>query len=336
MGAIDLPCSAATLDKGKTLRYNESVNPFPPAPLQMMKQYCVLGVLAFLVPVLLVAADVKKDHAFSDFMRVTKKEGQRLATSYDIAIMQFMDEKKEIQVDLIGAVHVGDAAYYEELNDIFKRYDVVLYELVADADTRPERNRTGDEPKSVLSAFQSAMGNALALEHQLDYIDYHAKNLVHADLSPAEFARRVADRGDLVQMFYRMMVLGIQKSNDPDAQRNEMRMQGRLLGSLLVSDPALSLKRVLADEMMSQLDEAGWIIGGEASAIITDRNEAALQVLRREIAGGKKKIAIFYGAAHMPEFAKSLEKDFQMKKSGIEWVIAWDLTRDRSAREQQE
>jgi hypothetical protein len=156
---------------------------------------------------------------------------------------------------------------------------------------------------------------------------------VHADLSPEEFFRRVADRGDIVQMFYRMITLGIQKSNDPDAQRNEMRMQGRLLGSLLVSDPALSLKRVLADEMMSQLDEAGWIIGGEASAIITDRNEAALQVLRREIADGKKKIAIFYGAAHMPEFAKSLEKDFQMKKSGIEWVIAWDLTRDRSARE---
>ena len=298
-----------------------------------MKQFYVLGFLTFLFPILLVAADAKKDYALSDFMRVTKPEGRRLATSYDIAIAKFTDEKNDVQVDLIGVVHVGDAAYYEELNEIFKQYDVVLYELVADADTRPDRNRTGNEPQSILSAFQSAMGNALALEHQLNHIDYHATNLVHADLSPAEFARRVADRGDIIQMFYRALVLGIQKSNDPDAQRNEMRMQGRLLGSLLVSDPALSLKRVLADEMMNQMDEVGVIIGGEASAIITDRNEAALQVLRREIANGKKKIAIFYGAAHLPEFAVSLEKDFQMKKTGIEWVIAWDLTRDKSARE---
>jgi len=177
------------------------------------------------------------------------------------------------------------------------------------------------------------MGNALALEHQLNHIDYQAKNLVHADLSPEEFFRRVADRGDIVQMFYRALILGIQKSNDPDAQRNEMRMQGRLLGSLLVSDPALSLKRVLADEMMNQMDEVSVIIGGEASAIITDRNDAALKVLRQQIAGGKKKIAIFYGAAHLPEFATSLEKDFQMNMTGIEWVIAWDLTRDQSARE---
>ena len=307
----------------------EGVNYFHPP---VMKQFYVLGFLAFLFPILLVAADAKKDYALSDFMRVTKPEGRRLATSYDIAIAKFTDEKNDIQVDLIGVVHVGDAAYYEELNEIFKRYDVVLYELVADADTRPDRHRTRGEP-SPLSGIQSAMGNALALEHQLNHIDYHAKNLVHADLSPAEFARRVADRGDIVQVIYRALVLGIQKSNDPDAQRNEMRMQGRLLGSLFVSDPALSLKRVLADEMMSQMDEAGWVIGGEASAIITDRNEAALQVLRREIANGKKKIAIFYGAAHLPEFAVSLEKDFQMKKTGIEWVIAWDLTRDKSARE---
>jgi len=298
-----------------------------------MKQFYVLGLFAFFFPILLVADEAKKDYALSDFMRVTKPEGRRLATSYDIAIAQFTDEKGGVQVDLIGAVHVGDAAYYEELNEIFKRYDVVLYELVADTGTRPDRDRTGNEPQSVLSAFQSAMGTALALEHQLNHIDYHAKNLVHADLSPEEFFRRVADRGDIIQMFYRALILGIQKSNDPDAQRNEMRMQGRLLGSLLVSDPALSLKRVLADEMMSQMDEVGVIIGGESSAIITDRNAAALKVLRQQIAGGKKKIAIFYGAAHLPEFASSLEKDFQMKKTSMEWVIAWDLTRDKSARE---
>jgi len=109
-------------------------------------------------------------------------------------------------------------------------------------------------------------------------------------------------------------------------------LQGRLLGSLLARDRALSLRRMLASEMMNQLDDSGWIISGDGSAIITDRNNAALDVLRREIGNGKRKIAIFYGAAHKPHFAESLERDFQMQKTGVDWVIAWDLTSDRSAR----
>jgi hypothetical protein len=289
-----------------------------------------LALLTFLLPTLLVAADAKrKDHAFTDFMRVAKKEGTRVPISYDTAIVTFTDEKNSITVDLIGAVHIGDKAYYHELNEIFKRYDAVLYELVAEKDAKPS-DRASDE-KSILSAFQAGMGNALALDFQLHHVDYDAKNLVHADLDPIEFAQRVSDRGDLVQMFYRAMVLSAKKSGT-DAQKDEMKMQGRMIGALFATDPTLSLKRVLAEEMTKQLDDAGWIIGGDGSAIITDRNEAALKVLRQEIKNGKKKIAIFYGAAHLPEFARSLEKDFQMKKTATHWVIAWDLTKEKSAR----
>ena len=295
-----------------------------------MKRFFVLGFLTFLLPVFLVAADAKKDFAFADFMRVTKEEGKRLPTSFDTAIMKFVDEKNNTEVHLIGAIHIGDKEYYAEFNEIFKRYDAVLYELVAEENVKPS-DKSSDE-KSVLSAFQSGMGSALALDFQLAHVDYHAKNMVHADLSPAEFARRASDRGDFVQMIYRALILGIKKSGE-EAQKEELKMQGRVLGAFFSADPALSLKRVLADEMVKQSDDADWIIGGDdGSAIITDRNAAALKVLIREIKNGKKKIAIFYGAAHLPEFAKSLEKDFNMKSTGTDWVIAWDLTKNKSAR----
>ncbi|MCL2005227.1 MAG: TraB/GumN family protein [Planctomycetaceae bacterium] len=296
----------------------------------LMKQYFFAFVLC-LFSVLLFADHAKGEHAFSDFLRISKPEGQRTPVSYDTAIAKFTDEKNNAEVHLIGVIHIGDKEYYAELNEIFKQYDAVLYELVADEDTRPSLGTDRSEPQSILSSFQSGMGNALALDFQLNHIDYHAANMIHADLSPAEFARRASERGDMMQMFYRALLSGLKKSG-PDAQREEMRLQGRLLGSLLAADPKLSLKRVLAEEMMNQLDDAAWIIGGEGSAIISDRNEAALNVLRRELANGKKKIAIFYGAAHLPEFANSLERDFQMQKTGSDWVIAWDLTRDRSAR----
>jgi len=296
-----------------------------------MKRYCFFGLFLFLFPIILVANDAKKDFAFADFMRVSKPEDKRLPVSYDTAIVHFIDEKSGVLVDLIGAVHVGDKEYYSELNDIFKGYDAVLYELVAEENTKPTVKDGNNESQSIMGSFQAGMGNALALDFQLNHIDYHAKNMVHADLSPSEFAKRVADRGDLVQMIYRAIVLGAKKSGT-DAQKDEMKMQGRLFGSFLAPDPSLSLKRVLAEEMMNQLDDAGWIIGGNGSAIISDRNAAALKVLRQEIIKGKKKFAIFYGAAHLPEFAKSLEKDFQMKYSGTDWIIAWDLTKDKSAR----
>jgi len=293
----------------------------------MKRCYC-LGLVAFLFPVILVAADAKKDYVLSDFMRVSKPEGKRLPVSYETAIVKFADETNDVHVDLIGAVHIGDKEYYAELNEIFKRYDAVLYELVAEENAKPTGSH---ESKNILSSLQSGMGAALALDFQLAHIDYHAKNMVHADLNPTEFAKRVSDRGDFAQILYRAMTLGAKRSSG-DAQNEELKMQGRMLGAFFASDPALSLKRVLAEEMRNQMDDAVWVIGGDGSAIITDRNAAALKVLSRELKSGKKKIALFYGAAHLPEFAKSLEKDFNMKCTGSDWIVAWDLTKDKSAR----
>ena len=298
---------------------------------QSMRRNFFLGFFAFLLPVVLVAADANKDYSQSDFMRVTKPEGKKLPVSYDTAIAQFVDENNDVHVDLVGAVHIGDKEYYAELNEIFKRYDAVLYELVAEEGAKPNIHAGRNESQSALSALQSGMGNALALDFQLSHIDYHAKNMVHADLDPLEFTRRVSERGDLLQMLYRAMVIGVKKSGG-DAQKQELKMQGRVLGALLASDPALSLKRVLVEEMMNQLDDGIWVISGDGSAIITDRNAAALKVLNRELKNGKKKIAFFYGAAHLPELAKSLEKEFNMRYMGTNWVIAWDLTKDKSAR----
>ncbi|MGL4595345.1 MAG: hypothetical protein ACRCUY_11500 [Thermoguttaceae bacterium] len=273
----------------------------------------------------------------SDFMRVSYRnpETKKGVLSFDTAIATFRDQKKEIEVDLIAAVHVGDEIYYQNLNTIFKKYDAVLYELVAEKETRPSKKDTSqknEKPLSLLGNFQSGMGKSLGLEFQLEHIDYKSPNFVHADLSPQEFASRVADRGDIVQMLYRIFTLGVKKSGT-EGQQDELQLQGRMLGALLASNSSLSLKRLFAKEMISQMDDAMWVIGGDdGSAIITDRNNAALKVLRQEIKNGKKKIAIFYGGAHLPEFAKSLEKEFAMKLTNVSWIIAWDMTSDQSAR----
>lgn len=282
----------------------------------------------------------QKVDKLTDFMRLSKTEGRRQPSSFDTAIVRFSDQgdsdengsnTKEILVDLVAAVHIGDQEYYEELNRIFRNYDAVLYELVAEEGTVLDK-KTLQERKdgNLLSSFQSGMGETLELSFQLEHVDYTAKNFVHADLSPGEFARRASERGDLMQMLFRAIILNAKKGKE--GQDNELKMQGKLLGTLFASNQALALKRFFAKEMLNQMNDSVWIIGGEGSAIITDRNEAALNVLRKQIESGKKKIAIFYGGAHLPELAKSLEKDFKLRPVSVRWIIAWDLTSDRSAR----
>jgi len=48
-------------------------------------------------------------------------------------------------------------------------------------------------------------------------------------------------------------------------------------------------------------------------------------VLRDRIAAGEARIAIFYGAAHMPDFDARLRADFGLQPRETVWLEAWDL-----------
>ena len=59
--------------------------------------------------------------------------------------------------------------------------------------------------------------------------------------------------------------------------------------------------------------------------ILTDRNKVALGVLRKQLKGGKKNLAIFYGAAHLPDMEKRMIEKMGFERKGMRWVAAWDL-----------
>jgi len=65
--------------------------------------------------------------------------------------------------------------------------------------------------------------------------------------------------------------------------------------------------------------------GEEGSTLITDRNAAALDVLRARIEAGDTRLAIFYGAAHMDDFDERLRQDFGLQPRDAVWLEAWDL-----------
>jgi hypothetical protein len=294
----------------------------------------LIGLLFLAVPLLAEPPaagkkpEVKKAEP-SKFIRVTRDtKGDPVAL--ETAITRYVTGDKDgVTVDLVSVVHVGERAYYQKLDKQLDQYDVLLYELVAPEGTRIPRGgkRESDNP---LSFLQNLLKSALALESQTEQIDYTRKHFVHADLSPEKMAEAMRARGD--DGF--TLILSVAADMFRQMNRQEMKRQKAptkpepdldLLSLLTDPNGPIKLKRMMAEQMEdTQSDGAG--LGQTLNTIlITDRNKAALQVFQKELARGKKKIGIFYGAGHMPDFDQRLRAEFGLKKDSEQWLEAWNL-----------
>jgi len=231
--------------------------------------------------------------------------------------------KARITVDLVGAVHIGDRAYYRELNDRFRQYDSVLYELVAPEGTYVPQGR-GTSNSNPLGAMQNAMKNMLEVEHQLEQIDYTRPNFVHADMSPQEFMQSMENRDEsFLQMYFRMLGQSI-------AQQSQQSVKGEsadvdFVSALFAKDRARQLKIAMAKQFGSMEAFLAGMSGPEGSTLITERNKRALRVLRQQLDAGKRKLAIFYGAGHLADMHGRLEKQFGLVPVKTTWIDAWNL-----------
>ena len=254
----------------------------------------------------------------TQFARITKDDEGRPG-ALQLAIVTYVprDNPDGFSVDLVGAIHIGDRSYYEELNRRFQDYDALLYELVVQ-----EGAALPKEPpkrKGFLSSVQLMLGNLLDLSFQLDEIDYTAYNFVHADLSPQELRRSMIDRDEsLYVYFWRLYFAAIKDyADDPYGIDN--------MTTMLASGPGYSLKVAFAYEL-TDFNKFGDVLGGESgSALISARNERALEILRLQFASRKKRVGIFYGAAHLPDMEQRLLHDFGFIHHKTEWIDAWWL-----------
>jgi hypothetical protein len=229
-----------------------------------------------------------------------------------------------VEVDLIGAVHIGDVAYYEQLNKHFTHYDALLYELVAPEGTVVERGR-GSSSAHPIGFMQNGMKSLLELDHQLEEIDYTRPNFVHADMTPDQFVQAMKDRNEtFLQMYFRL--LGQAMAHQSEMQAKGESLDFELFAALFAKDRPRRLKTALAKQL-AEMESLMVSFGGEqGSVIITERNKMALKVLKEQLAAGKKRLGIFYGAGHLNDMDERLRKDFGLKPVSIAWVTAWDLS----------
>lgn len=258
------------------------------------------------------------------FLRITRDDADR-PKALETAIVSFEgkpgSEHAGCRVGLVGVIHIGDKAYYEQIDKLLAEYDVVLYELVAPDGTRI-RPEDLQHRRSLLSSVQSGMKDMLNLEYQLEHIDYMAKNFRHADMSPEEFVQDMRDRGDEVwKMLARMMGAGL--ASQPAGG------DVGILVAMMSNNRAMLLKQTMAKQLLDvDVAVAGLDDASGENTLIKGRNRKAFEVLKEELAAGKKNIAVFYGAGHLDDMAQRLEEDFQMQATAKRWLAAWDLQRN--------
>jgi hypothetical protein len=276
----------------------------------------------------------------TQFIRI-QRDDKKQPLALETAIVRYVSAggKGDLEVDLVGAVHIGDKDYYKKLNKQFQQYDVVLYELVAQPGTViPKGGRKTDNP---LSLIMQVVKMVLDLELQTERIDYTKKNFVHADLSPEQMAEAIQKRGDdpitLMLGFAADMLR--QMNAREQAEKNQPKDKEKppvanapgsledldIFSLILDQEGPKKLKRMLAEQLANVESPASGLGPTLSNILIADRNEAAMKVFQKELAQGKKKIAIFYGAGHMSDFEKRLRLDFGLQKKSVQWLEAWDL-----------
>jgi hypothetical protein len=289
------------------------------------------GVLATLLLVVAMLVRTSSPIELPELLHINKTPQGEFLEVPVVSYVKGAKSSTSVLIDFVGAVHVGERSYYDDLNEAFKRYDVVLYELVSDGDRIPERRP--DQPLSLLGFFQQSLGNLLGLTFQLDEIDYRAPNFVHADLSPHELQVAMTARGESVpQLLFKL----IKASNDPEVERS-LKEHGFSNASLEGVNPLLvilrgptaderrRIKRFMAQGLVASDSVLAMLEGEDGLSIITDRNNAIITDLNAEIAQGKKKIAIFYGVGHLPNLHKRLTEGLGFSIVAVRWNKAWDL-----------
>lgn len=222
-----------------------------------------------------------------------------------------------VSVTLIGAVHIADGEYYRGLDASFDHYDALLYELVRQKDAGVPTK--GQESNHWIGRLQQAMQKKLELKYQLHEINYDRPNFVHADMDWETFSARQDERNEsLFLLSLKASLAGTEGGNI-----NPNLAGFAIIGAMGDPNSAYHLKYIMG-RMFSDMDKTMETLADD-TVIISERNEAALKVLKEQIGDGKRNLGVFYGAGHLKSMEESLIREMNFKKVGTVWRTAWDI-----------
>lgn len=250
-----------------------------------------------------------------------------------------------VEAALIGAIHVAEPEYYDRLNKLFGRYDVLLFEMVGGEGLRREeelrrridhskplggltleearewnrsvewRKKGEQEEKSFLigllgGAYQE-LSDMLGLQTQRQGIDYSAAHFVHADMTMDEFRKAQARKGESIAGLMLKSVLSSLVEKNGANRADEWG---------LMADFLAGNKTGLKNKLMGMMANAPHDL--EDTVILEGRNAKCMEVFDYWSGKGVRRIGIFYGAAHLPGLHGALlERGYRLRE--VRWLPAW-------------
>ncbi|KAL5729251.1 hypothetical protein ACHQM5_002227 [Ranunculus cassubicifolius] len=314
-----------------------------------------------------------ENNSIADFMRF--KKGDRDSNGeLQTAVVTYKKKfpwsllQPFLQVDLVSTIHIADKEYFDILQKELESYDCVLYEMVASKESLENRRIASNTKRlkssrskgfNILGCIQRQMASVLALDFQLDCLDYQSQNWYHADLDFETFKALQDEKGESLFSFAREMTLKSTKAmveavsipSDLGPWKSKLLWASRvlpmpLIGLVIIGSvctdtqkeeseyselQALSrldfggaMKIFLAKRLTSEFSQVTAEVE-EKSVIIGERNRVATEAIRRSISEGKNKIAVLYGGGHMPDLGRRLREEFDLVPSRVEWVTAWSI-----------
>lgn len=180
--------------------------------------------------------------------------------------------------------------------------------------------------------IQAELAKALGLAFQLDGIDYDRAHFRCSDMSMDQLERAMRAEGlDMaplegslggtslpgrIAVFFLKLIRTV-----------DIFFDGVIADGMKVMLIELFSDDVFMRQSMSQFGE------GFERVLIDQRNQVVVDDLR-EILDSERdvgSIAIFYGAAHMPDMAERLAEEFDYRPAGDQWFTAFEVNLDDSA-----
>lgn len=194
------------------------------------------------------------------------------------------------EIHLVGMVHIGEAGYFKTIRRHIENESRVFYEGVK-----------GSENSRLLTSLMSLYARIAALTD----LEVQNRSLVdgksgweRVDMSERELTGRLGDTSreltDLIDVS-NMLLEVVEPMNDTHHLLPKGIMDGMIRSSLLGR---------LADPKKDNLLKSFYDV------ILNERNDLVLERIKTEFENGTtNRIAVVYGAAHMPGLMASLHKD---------------------------
>jgi hypothetical protein len=229
------------------------------------------------------------------------------------AVGHFRHADSDVEVILYGVVHVAEYDYYAAVQRDLDSYTSVLYEGVSPGESEPT------ESDRALGDLQQLMGDMLGLQFQKDGIDYTRSNLIHADMTMDELKERLG--GGSVNPMGQFM-----SEEQLERMAPMLRMAANFGKMLMEQNPEMrdNLKMQFAQQL-GNADMNNAMGEQMTQVILIDRNEVCFNVLQEQLQRQDSgTIAIFYGAAHMPNLESRLN-EIGFNLTTKRWMSAWQI-----------